>query len=264
MAKIFTQAEYGTYDYFVREVASFLDLGTNIRALGDSDRGRIDSIIQSGYHQFLYPNNLMRVAERVEGDVKETRKEEIRKAPHTWSFLSPLGSRGYAGQSKHRRPARRLRHCCWRLHVGGFACACRARAVASLARVSRTPATGDPQYAAIRSRSPRGWEVVVYPTPATELTFEFRYGRFPATLSKDNPVPICGNEHIETLLQSILSVAEERTSGPGAATQKFQERLAASIHIDKQTALVTESNMWKGGKNDLKVPDWSPHGLWGQ
>jgi len=86
---------------------------------------------------------------------------------------------------------------------------------------------------------------VFYPTPNDDRTLYFRYSVVPPAISEDNRWPYGGKQYAETILQSCLAVAEEReTKAKGAATDKFLERLAASVQLDLMTAQSTEDGMW--------------------
>ena len=75
----------------------------------------------------------------------------------------------------------------------------------------------------------------LYPTPNAAYTLSFEYIRRPPGMDDDNPYPICGQEHAETLLASCLAVAEQRLSEEeGKHTRNFEKRLAASVGFDRQ------------------------------
>ena len=240
--------EYGSYAWLLREVGGFLGLGFDRNTWTADQEGRINSIVQSGYQQFCFPPPLMRVNAQTSGDVSEVRKDEIRKSPHVWSFMSPMSSLWVmADEDVYALPANMASM------MGEFTAGdIRVPIVPEVhlrALISHTPASGNPQYCAVRPKSPRGWEVLFYPKPSRQIELAYRYTISPDPLGDENSYPVCGNEHAETLLQSCLSIAEERDGKQtGASSQKYMERLNASIHIDKQAGNVTETYTWKDDK----------------
>ena len=107
---------------------------------------------------------------------------------------------------------------------------------------SRNPSTsGRPLFAAERplkgttpGHGPRR-ELIIYPRPDAEYTFQFQYSLLPDCLSDSYPFAYGGQEHSETILESCLRIAEERyddvRDGPHSA--KFFELLAGSISRDR-------------------------------
>lgn len=117
------------------------------------------------------------------------------------------------------------------------------------------PKTGTPQYAAVRpiasdGSARQGYEIVFYPTPDADLTIDYRYSVVPDTMSVDRPYPLGGAQYAELLLQSCLSVSEQRTKGEaGVETGRFIERLAAAIQLDVQALAATEGSAWPLGED---------------
>jgi hypothetical protein len=103
------------------------------------------------------------------------------------------------------------------------------------------PQTGKPTHAAIRPKASDGateqvFEMIVWPTPDTDIELAYRYYVLPNTLSGENPYPYGGAAHSETILESCLSIAEQRLNDQKAIHwEKFLQRLAASIQIDTKT-----------------------------
>lgn len=134
---------------------------------------------------------------------------------------------------------------------------------ASLRQLQQTaPANGLPKYAAIRPLRSEGdeaqrWQVVFYPTPNSDRTLYYRYTIAPPPVSDDRLWPYGGKQHAETILQSCLSVAEQRETkdANGPATARFLERLAASIQLDKMGRAQEDDGMWPvdGLPTDLTI-----------
>lgn len=103
-------------------------------------------------------------------------------------------------------------------------------------------ATGQPQYAAvepIRGTTPiRGqrWRLVVWPEPDADYVIRGQYTINPDALTGDRPYVYGGAQHHETVLESVLAVAEQRRDNVAEGPHKmaFLERLAASISMDRR------------------------------
>jgi hypothetical protein len=112
------------------------------------------------------------------------------------------------------------------------------------------PKSGTPQYAATRPLASdgtrqQGYEIVFYPTPDADMELSYRYSVVPDTLSGDRPFPFGGRQYAELLLQSCLSVAEQRTKGEaGVATGRYLERLAAAVQLDVQALAAEDALAW--------------------
>ena len=104
-----------------------------------------------------------------------------------------------------------------------------------------SPATGNPTHAALRPKTTdgstvQGFEILFWPTPDAEGQLSCRYYVHPSALSHDNPYPYGGPAHAETILESCLSIAEQRLNDEkGLHWEKFLQRLAASIQYDLKT-----------------------------
>lgn len=75
----------------------------------------------------------------------------------------------------------------------------------------------------------------VFPPPDQDYTLRYRYNALPDHLSAETDYPLGGETHAETILESCLSVAEQRMDDEvGLHTQAFAERLASSIMLDQK------------------------------
>ncbi len=103
------------------------------------------------------------------------------------------------------------------------------------------PQTGNPTQAAIRPKQSDGtaeqvFEMIVWPTPESDIELTYRYYVLPKALSDNNPYPYGGPAHSETILESCLSIAEQRLNDQKAIHwEKFLQRLTASVQIDTKT-----------------------------
>lgn len=78
------------------------------------------------------------------------------------------------------------------------------------------------------------WELMLWPKPDKVYTLQYRYHAYQDRLSVDNPWPLGGSAHGETILQSCLQIAEQRLeNSSGVQRDKFMERLAASVSHDR-------------------------------
>ena len=79
------------------------------------------------------------------------------------------------------------------------------------------------------------FKIFLYPVPQAAGTLVGRYYAVPWAISDAAPYPLGGQPHFETLLESCLAAAQLFMNDTlGVHTQKFQERLAASISHDKR------------------------------
>jgi len=119
-------------------------------------------------------------------------------------------------------------------------------------------AESPPKYAAVRPSQFDGfsdqlWELILYPVPAGEYTLNYRYSKVPPPLSVENRYPVCGVQHAETLLMSCLAIADERENDvvAGPRYQRYLQRLASSIHMDKRMGVPTdEATVWEADENN--------------
>lgn len=244
--------EYGTYGWLMREVGGFLELPYERAAWNHEQTGRINSIVQSGAMQFYTPPPLpMQIQENPEA-TEEDRQEDRRKAPYVWSFLSPLADLALtSGKSTYDMPVD------FASVLGEFTLGTVGSKRVPIVTeahlrqiIASSPRSGTPEYAALRPKQSQGsesqrWELLVYPTPETNATLSYRYNVSPRPLSNDYPWPLGGIQHAETILASCLAVAEEREGKAGGAMWgRFLEKLASSVHRDKQTARPTEDGTW--------------------
>jgi len=98
---------------------------------------------------------------------------------------------------------------------------------------------GPPRRAAVRPKATdgqvaQGYELMVWPTPQSEVDICYQYYVQPHKLSSANPYPYGGPLHGETVMQSCLAAAELRLNDiKGPHWQQFMERLAASVLADR-------------------------------
>jgi len=80
------------------------------------------------------------------------------------------------------------------------------------------------------------WQLTVFPQSDAAYTLQFQYYILPDYLTGAFPYALGGAEHVETILESCLAIAEQRLDDSmGVHTQLFQQRLAASVAKDRQS-----------------------------
>ena len=105
----------------------------------------------------------------------------------------------------------------------------------------RSTTTGAPQMLAIRPAKEadpdwgQRYEIFCYPEADREFTFRLTYAVHPVALSEAAPYHLGGPAHAETIIESCLSIMEQRLHDEMRVhTAKYQERLAASINFDRK------------------------------
>jgi hypothetical protein len=108
-------------------------------------------------------------------------------------------------------------------------------------RQGGTVPTGYPRYAAIRpmntaATTGQRFEAIFFPTPNAIYTLSYQYQVLKDAVTTALPYPFGGAMHAETILQSCLAIAEERSDDvSGLHGAKFIERLKASVSADLRT-----------------------------
>lgn len=256
MAKInaIKPESYGSYQWLLREVGRTLGVGPNPQSYAHDQLRRVDSIVQSGVMQFYFCPPMQKEKDQEDG---EGGRDERLRQPHTWSFLNQLGTFALeSGQSLYTLPEDFA-------GVNGDLILSDGKgripvvAETHLRQIALKDAvSGDPQYAAVRPSISKGgghqrWEVLLYPTPDASKSVNYRYTVAATDLSEENPFPLGGVPHAETVLASCLAVAEDRESPENnKARQLFQLRLSASIHLDKQSGEPVTTTWNSDAKDD--------------
>lgn len=101
--------------------------------------------------------------------------------------------------------------------------------------------TGRPQVVSIQvladltpARSNRH-QLYVWPTADKDYTLKLQYYLLPSYLTTINPYPYGGAIHAETLKAAILAAVERKLQDtPGKYALRFQQRLSASVALDKR------------------------------
>lgn len=190
----------------------------------------IKNIIASGTRQFYYPPP-------IQGSDVTT----------DWSFLHPTASVLFAQGAKSVTlpddfgglegrvtiaPSTTL--VWWELEVRNEG-AVRAMYAQFPAMVSRPIMTALAPIKGTTGTAGQRFEMLVFPKADQDYTLQFQYYVLPDAASMAFPYLYGGAAHTETILASCLAMAEQlRDNMAGVHTMRFQERLIASIGMDRK------------------------------
>ena len=215
-----------TYQNLVDEVAQFLGYSTS----NATQQSVIDSIVRSGLRQFYFPP-----------------PTDGASGVYDWSFLKPTATLNFAsGASVIPLPddfggiegqltvSTSDSTVFWPVPIVGEG---QVRQCYS----AYPEATGRPAAAAIRPikgttpTAGQRFELYLHPTADAAYTLQVTYYILPDYLTGATPYAYGGAMHAETILESCLAIAEQRLDDASAVhSAKFQERLAASIGLDRR------------------------------
>ncbi len=212
-----------SYTDLVSAVARFL--GYSPASLTSEQIAEVDGYIQSGLRQFYYP--------------PATANTE---AGYRWSFLDlAVQVQTEAGVAAYTVPSVVGRVIDPPAFVG--------EAYPSLPLVSEafvaTKTANDPRHDRPRiccirhvptfGTSGQSVELALWPVPDASYTLAFRCEPDCSQLSASNPLPLGGPKYSELLLESCLSVAEQRANDEaGLHTERFNSLLASGIAEDRK------------------------------
>lgn len=238
-----TTPTYGTFDWLRVECGEYLGYDGDFAVWNHDEVSRVESCVSSGLKRFYFPPSVAEEEER-----------------HQWSFLSPVTTLDVtSGTATYDLPSD---------FVGGvkeftlpsnLPVSIISEAELRAVQGKEGAANDEPKFAAIRPKAASGtaeqaWEVTFYPTPDSSYTLSYAYQRNPALLSSSVTHPYGGTEHAETILESVLAVAEERYKEDGDRHQAaFKERLAGSVMLDQRLKSVT------GQSWDITEPDYGTY-----
>lgn len=113
-------------------------------------------------------------------------------------------------------------------------------------RQLRMSSTGSsiPRYAAVKSGDNEAidgsdgqrFDLMLHPTPDGTYNITYRYNVHPDALTSNNPYPLGGATHAETIIQSCRAAADRIVNdiADGREYALFLERLKASVYADRQ------------------------------
>jgi len=132
----------------------------------------------------------------------------------------------------------------------------------------RSTFTGRPELVAVQvipstGETPTRFTLMVWPTPDQEYTLSFPYTSNPYQLSSTAAYPLGGQPHAETLRTACLAAAEQNLNDErGLQYAEFMERLAASVHFDRQ-ANGPKSLGYNGDRSSSRRP-WGTGRGWNE
>lgn len=224
-------AEVGQYLGFSRTPQNWTGWdGTHpyVPSVADSQLGQIMSVIQSGYRSFLYPP-------LVEEGVNQV---------YEWSILTPEREISIvAGQTTFDLPED-FRDLVGELNFAptdSTSLTVREYGIGQVdsALQQYQSLTAKPVWCAIFPKYSDGtmgqrWSIRFAPTPDQNYVLTYTSTLLPQALSAQNPWPLGGSAHGETILESCLAVAETRLNDEQTTHRAlFIERLKASISLDR-------------------------------
>lgn len=213
------------------EIARFFGYPSDPDDWSDRQRDAIVSIRKSGERQVYYPPQLPGAA-----------------GAYDWSFLKPIGSFTLEASASSvllpddfGQPEGE----CVVVRPGGTACigSLRFGGIGTvIQRQAQFPdTTGQPQILCLEplkgtaTDAGQRSQLRVWPTADQAYTLRFQYYIHPNALSDNRPYTYGGMAHAELFIESCLAVAEQRLDDAmGIHTQKFMERLAASMSLDRR------------------------------
>lgn len=112
---------------------------------------------------------------------------------------------------------------------------------------AKQTSAGPPKYAAVSNidATSTQYEVTFYPAPDIAYTLKYTYSVSPKELNENNPTPLGGAQHAETILEACLAACEKVLHGvEGIHEKKFLECLARSIQADANLTKPSEDSPW--------------------
>jgi hypothetical protein len=255
-----------TVNDFIGQVGLFLGWGRGATfgdpAYSPTQQAQLNAIVASGLRQFYFP-------EPMEGS----------QSSYDWSFLKPVGTLDLAAASKVVRLPD---------DFGGFEDRIAITLTGSLggqsywpvdllpigaiyAQEARYPTTtGRPLMCCLEPLKGSGgvvggqrFQLHFWPTADGEYTLKFQYYILADFLTGATPYAYGGMAHAETILESCLSVAEERLDDAQTVHRmKYQTRLMASISLDRRLnpqklGYMDDKSDWRGLQR-RGWRDWNP------
>ncbi|WP_309381987.1 hypothetical protein [Cerasicoccus frondis] len=223
-----------------KEVGAFLGYGVDDGDWTSAQVAELDRYIQSGIRQFYYPPEVNHEWSFLKPTttLDTTAEQAIDDLPDNFGFIA---GNFYFEPNVTRRPV----------------------VIVSEARIyalgQLNTDSGPPQYACIRRKAEadgsdgQRFEVVWYPTPDKAYTLTYTYEAYNGKLTTDKPYPLGGMKFSELIVESCLSVAEQRANDEvGIHTTAFKRLLASAISQDQRQGARNYGHM--GGSIDFNEP----------
>jgi len=225
-----TTPDYGTFKWFLSRLGAHMGWGADPDAWGRSLQVESNSILEAAIMTFYFPPPI-----------------DQQRTSHRWSFLNPTGTLDLVtGQQVYPLPDH------YDAPDGDMTYTnddeYDALKYTSVTRIEKMTAMDD-------SNGPSAWfatrpstvdgasqqtqELLVYPIPNGEYTLNMPYTVVPKMIDEDNPYPLGGRVHTETIRCAMLAEAELRKTGKeGGMFRQYKSRLIASVVADQRRAPV--------------------------
>jgi hypothetical protein len=168
------------------------------------------------------------------------------RTTHVWSFMQPIGRMSLTEDVVDYDLPDDYAGLVGRLHLSTDDVVWSEVEVTNVARLlskrqgGLSTYTGRPELVAVQvipstGETPTRYTLMVFPTPDQTYTLTFPYTSNPYQLTSTQPYPMGGQPHAETLRTACLAAAEQTLNDErGLQYAEFMERLAASVHLDRQ------------------------------
>ena len=226
------------YPDLVSEVGHFLGYGRDDSGWSVARVLEVDKIIQSGIRRVYYPPAV-----------------NAGTIGYEWSWLRPSttlsvvsGTSDYDLPDDFGRlvgsihyPANQYRKSLSIISIGQM--------LELRARIGTAVSSGYPTCAATRYKTSTGatgqrQEVLLYPTPGSDLEMPYEYEAYSGAISDTYPYPLGGMQLAELYIESCLAVAENRLNDEiGIHTPQYQALLVDAISRDMSRGCVQFGNM---------------------
>ena len=252
------------YNDLAGEVGTFLGWGRGT-ALGDpawssQQQAPVDSCVRSGLRQWYYPHPI-----------------EVMDVSYDWAFLKPMVTLSlvanqttlplpddYGGVEGRVTLSAPQGIQWWPLEFLGIGQVYQQQALFPTTTGRPWMCCTEPLKGTTGTQGQRS-QLRVWPIPDMAYTLQLQYYVNPDYLTGANPYAYGGAQHVETILESCLAIAEQRLDDAmGVHTLKFKERLIASINMDRKSKPQTLG--YNGDRSDLRDRRWGPRydRIWGQ
>lgn len=235
------------YTSLMNAVGFFL-YGREQAELTTEENARVDDFVQIGYRQFLYPSAFEGIPPGYE-----------------WTFMRPVTTIvtvSGAGDQDLPDDFGRL--------IDGFTFGDNAQVPPVAGDVGewrirllrqQYDENGRPRLAGIRPKAGTGGdgqrqEIMWYPKPDAVYTLTYRYEAYVNHLSDDEPYPLGGMRHADTIRLACLAAAESTQNDEiGIHRESFQRALVASVARDKRQGAKYFGNVGASYEYETEVPE---------
>lgn len=212
-----------TYDEIQRKVARRLGYPLASASRSDDEETSISDAITTGLRWFYFP---------------------IGELAHEWSFLRQYHDISLvSGQNWYELPSDFQRIASVATVSNGDHPLSNTTEEGVRLRINGEGLSGVPEYCAVRNRQVANdtrYEIGVYPTPDVASTLSFWYMFSPDVISTDNPYPLGGDTHGDTIIAACLAASEAQQNPELLGTegavhyQLFMTKLADSVAADNK------------------------------